>query len=166
MEKKRSKWESDDDENQTATAKPARRQREKRKKAAKQPPPAEITHWPASNGPLPDQYHPPKPSPGPSIVSCGSVDELYKKLNRIEEGTYGVVYRAHHLPTGDIVALKKFKLDANDKEEGFRLTSLREICTLLHAHHPNIIQVREVVTGASDPNQYVHNHVYICSMYT
>lgn len=31
----------------------------------------------------------------------------YEKLHRIGEGTYGVVYKARHIPTGQIVALKK-----------------------------------------------------------
>jgi len=47
----------------------------------------------------------------------------YLKLNRVEEGTYGVVYRAQDKQTGEIVALKKLKMDR--EKEGFPITSLR-----------------------------------------
>ena len=41
---------------------------------------------------------------------------------------------------GDIVALKKLKTER--EKEGFPITSLREINTLLKAQHPNIVTVR------------------------
>lgn len=41
---------------------------------------------------------------------------------------------------GDIVALKKLKMER--EKEGFPITSLREINTLLKAQHPNIVTVR------------------------
>ena len=36
---------------------------------------------------------------------------LEKHTGRIGEGTYGVVYRAREKATGDIVALKKVRMD-------------------------------------------------------
>jgi len=85
----------------------------------------------------------------PALVSCRSVDN-YEKLNRIEEGAYGVVYRAKDKETGEIIALKKLKLD---KEKfGFPTTSLREIQMLLMAKHPNIVNVKEIAIG-SDINK-------------
>lgn len=48
---------------------------------------------------------------------------------RIEEGTYGVVYRARDKRTEEIVALKRLKMEK--EKEGFPITSLREINTLL-----------------------------------
>ncbi|KAF9977976.1 hypothetical protein BGZ73_004259 [Actinomortierella ambigua] len=80
----------------------------------------------------------------PVLSQCRSV-ENYEKLNRISEGTYGVVYRARDRETGDIVALKKLKLD--QEKNGFPITSLREIYTLLLAKHPHIVNVREIVVG-------------------
>ncbi len=76
--------------------------------------------------------------------SCRSVD-CYKKLNRIEEGTYGVVYRAADRETGEVVALKRLKLEK--ERDGFPVTSLREINALMQARHPNIVGIREVVVG-------------------
>ncbi|KAK4402672.1 Cyclin-dependent kinase G-2 [Sesamum angolense] len=40
------------------------------------------------------------------LQGCRSVDE-FERLNKIDEGTYGVVYRARDKKTGEIVALKK-----------------------------------------------------------
>ncbi|CAG8570830.1 430_t:CDS:2 [Paraglomus brasilianum] len=86
---------------------------------------------------------PRKPKP-PILAGCRSVDN-YEKLNRIEEGAYGVVYRARDRATGEIVALKKLKLDK--EKNGFPITSLREVKTLLQAKHANIVNVREIVVG-------------------
>ncbi|KAJ3080264.1 hypothetical protein HK100_010193, partial [Physocladia obscura] len=86
------------------------------------------------------------PCVGPPIQSCRSVD-CYEKLNRIEEGSYGIVYRARDKQTGEIVALKKLKLE--NEKNGFPITTLREIHTLLLAKHPNIVDVREIVVTPS-----------------
>ena len=69
----------------------------------------------------------------------------FEKLNHIEEGSYGWVSRAKETTTGEIVALKKLKMDnAND---GFPVTGLREIQTLIASRHENIVALREVVMG-------------------
>ncbi|ODQ49933.1 Pkinase-domain-containing protein [Saitoella complicata NRRL Y-17804] len=78
------------------------------------------------------------------IESCRHVDS-YEKLNHIEEGSYGVVFRAKDVETGEIYALKKLKLEK--EKNGFPLTSLREITTLLACPHPNIVRLREIVHG-------------------
>jgi cell division cycle 2-like len=73
--------------------------------------------------------------------------EAYEKLNRIAEGTYGVVYRARDKKSGEVVALKKVKMEREN--DGFPVTSLREINILLSLHHPSIVDVREVVVGST-----------------
>nr|XP_029118452.1 cyclin-dependent kinase G-2 isoform X2 [Elaeis guineensis] len=80
------------------------------------------------------------------LEGCRSVDE-FERLNKIDEGTYGVVYRAKDKKTGEVVALKKVKMEK--EREGFPLTSLREINILLSFHHPSIVDVKEVVVGSS-----------------
>ncbi|XP_020261534.1 cyclin-dependent kinase G-2 isoform X1 [Asparagus officinalis] len=80
------------------------------------------------------------------LQGCRSVDE-FERLNKIDEGTYGVVYRAKDKKTGEVVALKKVKMEK--EREGFPLTSLREINILLSFHHPSIVDVKEVVVGSS-----------------
>ncbi|RWR96895.1 cyclin-dependent kinase G-2 isoform X1 [Cinnamomum micranthum f. kanehirae] len=78
------------------------------------------------------------------LQGCRSVHK-FEKLNRIDEGTYGVVFRAKDKKSGEIVALKKVKMEK--EREGFPLTSLREINILLSLHHPSIVDVKEVVAG-------------------
>jgi cell division cycle 2-like len=82
----------------------------------------------------------------PEITGCRSV-ENYEKLNHIDEGSYGVVYRARDKQSGDIVALKRLKLER--EKNGFPITGLREISTLMAARHPNIVNIREIVMGES-----------------
>ena len=78
------------------------------------------------------------------MQSCRDVDQ-YQKLNRISEGTYGVVYRGRDLEKGTICALKRLKL--KNENAGFPMTSVREINVLLALSHPNIVNVSEVVLG-------------------
>merc|ERR1712226_1387139 len=82
----------------------------------------------------------------PSVYGCRSVEE-FQCLNRIEEGTYGVVYRARDKKTNEIVALKRLKMER--EKEGFPVTSLREINTLLISQHVNVVTVREIVVGSN-----------------
>ena len=64
--------------------------------------------------------------PVQEIAPCRHVDN-YELLNHIEEGSYGIVSRAREIATGEIVALKKLKLER--ERDGFPITSLREIRT-------------------------------------
>jgi len=88
----------------------------------------------------------------PSVHGCRSVAE-FQCMNRIEEGTYGVVYRARDKRTQEVVALKKLKMER--EKEGFPITSLREINTLLIAQHENVVTVREIVVGSNMDQIYI-----------
>ena len=46
-------------------------------------------------------------------------------MEKVGEGTYGVVHKAHDRVTGEVVALKKIRLEAED--EGIPSTAIREI---------------------------------------
>ncbi|KAI9820281.1 MAG: hypothetical protein M1827_005903 [Pycnora praestabilis] len=84
--------------------------------------------------------------PAPEWGPCRHVDN-FERLNHIEEGSYGWVSRARETATGEVVALKKLKMEnAND---GFPVTGLREIQTLMESRHPNVVNLREVVIGDS-----------------
>ncbi|KAL0941763.1 Cyclin-dependent kinase 1 [Colletotrichum truncatum] len=70
--------------------------------------------------------------------------ENYQKLEKIGEGTYGVVYKARDLLNGGrIVALKKIRLEAED--EGVPSTAIREISLLKEMRDPNIVQLFNIV---------------------
>jgi serine/threonine protein kinase len=69
--------------------------------------------------------------------------ENFIKQEKLGEGTYGVVYKAIDKRTGEIVALKRVRID--HEEEGIPVNSVREISALRKLHHPNIIELREVI---------------------
>lgn len=50
------------------------------------------------------------------LGACRSVSE-FEKLNRIGEGTYGIVYRARDLKTKEVVALKKIRMESEKEGE-------------------------------------------------
>eukprot|EP00918_Siedleckia_nematoides_P030670 GHVU01066424.1.p1 GENE.GHVU01066424.1~~GHVU01066424.1.p1 ORF type:complete len:292 (+),score=28.67 GHVU01066424.1:153-1028(+) len=68
--------------------------------------------------------------------------EQYEKLEKIGEGTYGVVHKAQDR-NGDIVALKRIRLEAED--EGIPSTAIREISLLKELQHPNIVRLCDVI---------------------
>ena len=69
--------------------------------------------------------------------------EKYQKIEKIGEGTYGVVYKARNRLTGELVALKKIRLEAED--EGIPSTAIREISILKELQHPNIVRLHDVI---------------------
>jgi len=71
--------------------------------------------------------------------------ERYQKLEKIGEGTYGVVYKAKDKISQDIIALKKIRLEQED--EGVPSTAIREISLLKEIQHPNVVQLRDIVHG-------------------
>ena len=94
------------------------------------------------------------------------VSGAYEKLHRVGEGTYGVVYKARHAPTGRTVALKRVRFAprggsaagaagaaaaaaAAARGEGVPVTSVREVRALQQCRgHPTVVALERVVTGA------------------
>jgi len=68
--------------------------------------------------------------------------EQYEKLEKVGEGTYGIVYKAQD-SKGDIFALKTIRLEAED--EGIPSTAIREISLLKELQHPNIVKLCDVI---------------------
>lgn len=54
--------------------------------------------------------------------------EKFIKLEKVGEGTYGIVYKAKDRSTGDLLALKVIRLEAED--EGIPSTAIREVALL------------------------------------
>jgi cyclin-dependent kinase 12/13 len=70
-------------------------------------------------------------------------------MGQVGGGTYGDVFKARDRETGEIVALKKVRLE--DEKEGFPVTALREIKFLSQVDYENIVKLKEVVSSkASD----------------
>uniref|UniRef100_A0A4W3HJS9 Cyclin-dependent kinase 12 n=1 Tax=Callorhinchus milii TaxID=7868 RepID=A0A4W3HJS9_CALMI len=66
----------------------------------------------------------------------------------IGEGTYGQVYKAKDKDTGEMVALKKVRLD--NEKEGFPITAIREIKILRQLNHTSVVNMKEIVTDKQD----------------
>ena len=69
--------------------------------------------------------------------------EKYEKIDKIGEGTYGVVFKAKDTSTGELYALKKIRLESED--EGIPSTAIREIALLKELQHPNIVKLHDVI---------------------
>ncbi|KAJ8653594.1 hypothetical protein O0I10_010744 [Lichtheimia ornata] len=80
----------------------------------------------------------------PFYGACRDVDD-FQKLNRVGEGTYGVVYRVRDRKTKQIVALKKIRMER--ETDGMPISSLREISILKRMSHQNIVNVTDVAVG-------------------
>lgn len=64
--------------------------------------------------------------------------DKYQRLEKLGEGTYGVVYKAQNLETGEYVAIKKIRLEKED--DGVPSTAIREISLLKNLKHPNVVE--------------------------
>eukprot|EP00978_Attheya_sp_CCMP212_P002183 scaffold4473_cov55-Attheya_sp.AAC.1 len=87
------------------------------------------------------------PLHNPLVQGCRSIYNCYERLARLEEGTYGVVWKARDLVTDEVVALKQIKFESELLKEGFPVAALREISVLLALSHECIVTVKEMVVG-------------------
>ncbi|RZB40879.1 cyclin-dependent kinase 12, partial [Asbolus verrucosus] len=74
--------------------------------------------------------------------------DMFEVIAQIGEGTYGQVYKAKDVDAGELVALKKVRLE--NEKEGFPITAVREIKILRQLNHKNIVNLREIVTDKQD----------------
>ncbi|KAF9418228.1 cyclin-dependent serine/threonine protein kinase, partial [Entomortierella beljakovae] len=65
------------------------------------------------------------------------------KIEKLGEGTYGIVYKAQNRETNDVVALKRIRLD--NEEEGVPCTAIREISLLKELKQTNIVRLFDVL---------------------
>ena len=87
---------------------------------------------------------PPAPAPPPLRPSgiyfnlLSHTRMFFLQVEKIGEGTYGVVYKARNRSNDDIVALKRIRLE--QEEEGVPSTAIREISLLKELKHANIVR--------------------------
>lgn len=81
--------------------------------------------------------------------------EIYERIVQVGEGTYGKVYKARNVETGELVAMKRIRMEA--EKDGFPITAIREIKLLQGLRHPNIVNLVEMVVSKG--------HVYIVFEY-
>jgi serine/threonine protein kinase len=69
----------------------------------------------------------------------------YVLIEKAGEGTYGIVYRAKNIKSGEEVALKKIRLE--NETEGLPSTAIREISLLKELKHHAIVELLDIVVG-------------------
>uniref|UniRef100_A0A2H1WEC0 SFRICE_005692 n=1 Tax=Spodoptera frugiperda TaxID=7108 RepID=A0A2H1WEC0_SPOFR len=95
------------------------------------------------------------------LQNCRSIEE-FQFLDRVNEGTFGVVYRGSDKKTGDIVALKHFK--KINETTGFSIAAQRELDLLMEMEHINIVTGHEIAVGSRSDEvflvmEYVPNEI-------
>jgi CTD kinase subunit alpha len=66
----------------------------------------------------------------------------------VGSGTYGKVFKAIHVYTKSLVALKKIRMEG--ERDGFPVTAVREIKLLQSLKHQNIVNLQEVMVEKND----------------
>eukprot|EP00793_Prasinoderma_coloniale_P000668 PRCOL_00003818-RA len=79
----------------------------------------------------------------PCAAAGARLHNNFERIEQVGEGTYGMVYMARDKETGEIVALKKVRMDK--EKEGVPITAIREIKILKALNSPYIVKLKEIV---------------------
>lgn len=71
------------------------------------------------------------------------VAQKYDIVDKLGEGTYGIVYKAVRKSDQNLVALKSIRLE--DEDEGVPATAIREISLLKELNHPNVVALYDII---------------------
>ena len=91
----------------------------------------------------------PRPKLPSEFVTSESV--YYRKPGNesvVGSGTYGKVFKAIHVYTKELVALKKIRMEG--EKDGFPVTAVREIKLLQSLKHHNVVSLQEVMVEKND----------------
>ncbi|VBB32677.1 unnamed protein product, partial [Acanthocheilonema viteae] len=78
----------------------------------------------------------------PREVPVQDISELYRRIEKLGEGSYAVVYKCENRSDGSIVALKEIKIH---NQEGLPFTAIREASLLRVLRHSNIVTLHDIV---------------------
>ncbi|KAI5959525.1 BUR1 [Candida theae] len=78
------------------------------------------------------------------IPEMSKLDQ-YEMIQKLGQGTFGVVQKARNKRTGEIVAIKQ--LLNHSAKEGFPITAMREITILKQLDHHNILNIVDIIFG-------------------
>ena len=82
---------------------------------------------------------------------ASSTSVYYRKPGNesvVGSGTYGKVFKAIHVYTKNLAALKKIRMDG--EKDGFPVTAIREIKLLQSLKHENVVSLQEVMVEHND----------------
>lgn len=92
-----------------------------------------------------------KPRPTLPTEFAESTSVYYRKPGNesvVGSGTYGKVFKAIHVYTKNLAALKKIRMDG--EKDGFPVTAVREIKLLQSLKHDNVVSLQEVMVEHND----------------
>ena len=92
-----------------------------------------------------------KPRPTLPADFAASDSVYYRKPGNesvVGSGTYGKVFKAIHVYTKSLVALKKIRMEG--ERDGFPVTAVREIKLLQSLRHDNVVSLQEVMVEKND----------------
>lgn len=92
-----------------------------------------------------------KPRPTLATEFVESTSVYYRKPGNesvVGSGTYGKVFKAIHVYTKNLAALKKIRMDG--EKDGFPVTAVREIKLLQSLKHDNVVSLQEVMVEHND----------------
>ncbi|KAG0323624.1 kinase subunit of RNA polymerase II carboxy-terminal domain kinase I [Dissophora globulifera] len=72
-------------------------------------------------------------------------EDLYERVGQVGEGTYGKVYKARNKQTGEFVALKRIRMEA--EKDGFPITAMREIKLLQSLSDRHVVSLKELMVS-------------------
>lgn len=87
--------------------------------------------------------------------SINLVPATFDKTNQIGQGTFGKVYKSSYYTKDNelkTVAIKKIPMSSQD--EGLPLTAVREIAILQAYHHPNLVELLDIIIAPVKPPNY------------
>lgn len=92
-----------------------------------------------------------KPPPTLPLELAESTSVYYRKPGNesvVGSGTYGKVFKAIHVYTKQLAALKKIRMEG--EKDGFPVTAVREIKLLQSLKHDNVVCLQEVMVENND----------------
>ncbi|CAI5756510.1 unnamed protein product [Candida verbasci] len=120
-------------------------------------PRAQQQHVPAQQPALPSQREINEPETIKGPVREMNRLQDYEILEKLGQGTFGVVQKAKRRSTNEVVAIKQ--LINHSAKEGFPLTAMREITILKQLDHTNILRISEMIfeEGKNNANSEIYN---------
>ncbi|KAK3817427.1 MAG: Pkinase-domain-containing protein [Benniella sp.] len=85
------------------------------------------------------------PTPTAATAPALKGEDLYERVGQVGEGTYGKVYKARNKQTGEYVALKRIRMEA--EKDGFPITAMREIKLLQSLSHRHVVRLMELMVS-------------------
>ena len=84
----------------------------------------------------------------PKLPNRGSSKTFYEIVTQVGEGTFGKVYKAKNPTNGNLVALKRIRMES--ERDGFPVTAMREIKLLQSLSHKNVVFLHEMMIANGD----------------